>query len=292
MLQLLLDLVPAIGLGLLLGRRHPELAARLAPPLVRFGVPLSITALLLRAGLRWQLLDAALVALLAIGLALLLLSGLQRRRPALQAGACRLGGVVGNTAYFGIPAALALLPPEAVAYSVSYDVGATLFAWTFGPALISGQALGGPALLRTLWRSPASRGLLLALLLQVSPWSEPIAAALWWPARIVILLALLVVGARIGALTRTGLPSTGRLPLPLLSKLVLFPALLLGLCLLLDLPLLVRQAVVLQGAAPTAIAVLLMAEAAGTDVDAASAMVLWSTLLALITVPLWGWLLT
>ena len=50
----LLELVPALLLGVLLARRWPELAARLAPPLVRWGVPFSLMGLLLRSGLQWQ----------------------------------------------------------------------------------------------------------------------------------------------------------------------------------------------------------------------------------------------
>jgi predicted permease len=299
MLQLILDLVPALGLGVWLGRRLPGLSARLAPPLVSYGVPLSLTALLLRAGLRWQLLEAAVVAALAIGLGLGLLRLVAGPVPALRSGTLQLGGVVGNTAYFGIPAALALLPPEAIAYSVSYDLAATLLAWTFGPLLITGTVPGPLPLLRAVGRSPASRGLLVALVLQRTPWSAAIGAVLWWPARVVILLALVIVGLRLGAMTLEpagAIAPAGRGLLPvLLAKLVLLPGLVWGLCLLLGLPPLLRQAVVLQGAAPTAIAVLLMAEAAGAaaagaQVTAAAALLIWSTPVALITVPVWGWL--
>jgi predicted permease len=51
----------------------------------------------------------------------------------------------------------------------------------------------------------------------------------------------------------------------------------------------VRHAVVLQAAAPTAISVLLIAEASGMHQDRTAHLVLWSTLLALGTVPLWWW---
>jgi predicted permease len=47
--------------------------------------------------------------------------------------------------------------------------------------------------------------------------------------------------------------------------------------------------VVLQAAAPTAISVLLIAEAAGMHQDRTAHLVLWSTLLALVSVPLWWW---
>jgi len=84
----------------MLGRLQPSMAARLATPLV----PFSISALLLRPGLRWQLLEAALIALPVIGLGLLFLRGLasslESLSPPLRGGALQLGGVVGNTAYY------------------------------------------------------------------------------------------------------------------------------------------------------------------------------------------------
>ena len=59
-----------------------------------------------------------------------------------------------------------------------------------------------------------------------------------------------------------------------------------GLALRLD-PLMI-QALALQGAAPTAISLLLIAESVGVDQDRAAAQVFWSTVLALISAPMWG----
>ena len=52
-----------------------------------------------------------------------------------------------------------------------------------------------------------------------------------------------------------------------------------------------RQALVLQAAAPTAISVLLMAETEQADSTAAAQLIWRSTLMALITVPIWAVLL-
>jgi len=288
----LLELGPALALGLLLGGRWPQLPARLAPPLVNWGVPFSLTGLLLRAGVDWRYGQVALLALLAVALGLLLVRG-WFRAPHEQ-----LAAVVGNTAYFGIPAALALLPPQAVGYAISYDLAATLFTWCLGPLLLAGQRLQLQPLLRALAASPASRGLLAATVLQLTPWSGVLAVWLWWPARVVVLLSLLLVGMRLAQRTAIQLPR--RLWAVLAVKLLLFPLALLGLCLLLArtplaLPPLAMAAVVLQAAAPTAVAVLLLAEATpqrpAAMAQAAAGLVMVSTLLALITVPLWARLL-
>ncbi len=279
----LLELVPALLLGMLLARRWPDLAAVLAPPLVRWGVPFSLMGLLLRSGLRWDVVEMGVLAVSAVGLGLALV---QRW---FTTPAERMGAVVGNTAYFGIPAALALLPPEALSYAISYDLAGTLFTWTIGPSLMAQRRLTLKPLLRALVTSPASQGLLGAALLQLSPWDGVLAAWLWWPARLVVWLSLVVLGLRIA-------PVLGR-PLPagvlasIGTKLVLFPLAVLAMALLLRLPPLLLAPLVLQAACPTAVAVLLLAETAQAETRRPAALVLWSTLAALVSVPLWAWLL-
>jgi predicted permease len=287
----LLELLPALLLGVLLARRWPELAGVLAPPLVRWGVPFSLMGLLLRSGLRWHYAEMVLLALVVVSAGLVLVHGLPRLFPG---PAERLGAVVGNTAYFGIPAALALLPPAAVGYAISYDLAATLFTWTLGPSLIAGHRLAWRPLLQALASSPASQGLVGAVLLQLTPWHAVLAGWLWWPARAVVWLSLVVLGLRMAAVLGSPLP---RSLLPsLATKLLLFPAAALGLALLLRLPSLLLAPLVLQAAAPTAVSVLLLSEAAEGGADDAmaqrpAALVLWSTLAALLTVPLWARLL-
>ena len=78
---------------------------------------------------------------------------------------------------------------------------------------------------------------------------------------------------------------------PLICKLLLFPALMLLISLALPLPGVARQALVLQAAAPTAISVLLMAESEHVNVAAPAQLILHSTVLALISVPLWSLLI-
>lgn len=288
----LLELVPALGLGLLLGRRWPDLPEHLGQPLVRWGVPVSLIGLLLRSGLHWHHAQVAGLALVAVVAGLLLVGhGLVQPTE-------RLGAVIGNTAYFGIPAALALLPAEAIGYAISYDLAATLFTWTLGPLLLAGRPVRPGAVLRALAASPASRGLLGAAVLQCTPWRTVLAAWLWWPARLVMLFSLLLVGMRLAGIAGQGVPR--RLWPVLGCKLLGFPLLMLALVSMaagagLQLPSLARAALILQAASPTAVAVLLLAEASqdgkASTASAAAALVLWSTLLALLSVPLWAHLL-
>lgn len=303
MLRFATELLPCLLLGLSLGRWRPGLPARLAPPLVHWGVPISMVGLLLRAGLHRDLALAAGLAALASGSGLLLIRLLPPLRQRLGAGTLQLGSVMGNTAYWGLPAALALLPPAALAHAISYDLVGTLVTWSVGPLLVEGIPARPRELLAAALASPASRGLLLVLLVELTPWHQSLAALLWWPARGVLLLALTLVGMRLGVLLGEGQPgqagnaSAGlALALAMAIKLLLLPGLLLLVTSLLPLPELVGDAVVLQAAAPTAISVLLIGEAAEVrgrrgEAAPAAALVLWSTLAALVTVPLWGLLL-
>lgn len=159
--------------------------------------------------------------------------------------------------------------------------------------------------------SPASRGLLGALLVMATPWQATITTALWMPSRVVIVLALIVVGMRLAGLAEersaaTHLeqrhpeqrdpeqrlrPHANLLNAALVCKLLLFPAFLFGLSLILPISSIARQALVLQAAAPTAISVLLIAETEQADSTAAAQLIWRSTLIAMITIPIWAWLL-
>jgi len=198
---------------------------------------------------------------------------------------------VGNTGYFGIPVAVALLPPASLGFSITYDLVGTLITWSVGPLLVQGLAFDVRRALAVLSGSPACKGLAIALLLHLSPWGSELGRLLWWPSQLLLLLALSVVGMRLGVNLRQGKPlAPGEVrPLgwALAFKLLAMPLLMLALTRLIPLPLAVRDAVVLQAAAPTAVSALLLAEAAGRDADRTAHLVLATTLLALVSVPLW-----
>ena len=295
MLRFASELIPSLLVGLLLGLRFPQLPSRLATPLVRWGVPLSLVGLLLRSGLGRELVVAGVMAALVNVVGLLLLLGWPPLRRSIPHGGLQLGAVVGNTGYFGIPVAVALLSPASLGFSITYDLVGTLITWSVGPLLVQGVAFDARRALAVLWGSPASRGLAIALLLHLSPWGGELGRLLWWPSQLLLLVALSVVGMRLGVSLGQGVAlAPGELrPLgrAVAFKLLAMPLLMLTLTRLLPLPLAVRDAVVLQAAAPTAVSALLLAEAAGRDADRTAHLVLATTLLALVTVPLWWGLL-
>ena len=299
MLRLLLELVPCLLGGLWLGRLMPDLPETIAPALLRWGVPLSLVGLLLKGGLHNGTLQAALFSLVLTSSGLLLTRQLPPLRRLLPAQSLQLGAVSGNTAYFGLPVAIALLPAAALSFSITYDLVGTLVTWSIGPLLLNGHPARPEQWMRQLLASPVCQAVVIAAPLLMSPWSSAIAALLWRPARVVLWLMLLLVGMRLGLLLGRGsephaaLATTPLVP-ALVIKLLLLPSVALLAGTVLNWPALLRDALVLQAATPTAMSVLLLAEASqqkGRESIPAAKLVLWSTLLALISVPLWWWVL-
>jgi predicted permease len=266
MLQLLLELAPCLLCGMALGRVSPQLPQRLAPVLLRWGVPISLVGLLLKGGVHSGNLQAALFSLVLTGGGLLITQRACSQR---------------------------LLPPQALSFSITYDLVGTLVTWSIGPLLLTGERARPLQLLQQLLRTPVVQALLVALPLLLSPWRTPIATALWWPARLVLWLMLLLVGMRLGLLVGQRIAAKGLRP-ALLIKLLGLPLFTLLVTQSLGWAPLLRDALVLQAAAPTAMSVLLLAEASppkSRESLPAAQLVLWSTLLSLISVPLWAWLL-
>ena len=296
-LRLFSELLPLLALGYLIGRFKAGLSSQIAPPLINFGIPVSLMGLLLKSGMDWRLFEALAMSLLAIGLLIVVIRTFPKIRSLIGSRSLLLGSVFGNSGHFGIPVSLALLPNQALSFSIGYDLGATLLVWSLGPILMgnSSSELKGRAawtnLLSVLTTSPATKGLVGAFFVQLTPWNDQITSALWIPSRIVIVLALMVVGIRLGSfgsvnqLTNSTLFS---LVVPsLLIKLMFLPALMLALAKVFGLSTLMSNALVLQAATPTAISVLLLAEASGKEQHGAASLVVWSTLISLATIPIW-----
>lgn len=288
MVPLLLELLTCLSLGLLLGWQLPWLPSRLAQPLIRWGVPFSLAAVLLRSQLSYALLRVGLVGLLVPVVSLALLGMAPLRSRIGDERVLWLGAAVGNTGYWGLPVAVALLPPESVAIAAAYDVAGTFITWSLGPLVLLGVPGSAAELLSLLVASPALQGFLLAVVLGQTPWRQLLAQVLWWPARGVFVVALMLVGMRLCLPFKQGtfVRSPG-LPWALAFKLLVVPAIVWLVSKLLLFSPTERQALVLQGAAPTALAVLLLAEVEQQGVSLASTLVLSSTILAMLTVPLW-----
>ena len=142
-----------------------------------------------------------------------------------------------------------------------------------------------------IFSSPAVKGLIGSSITQSSPWSKEITALLLIPSRVVIALALIIVGMRLSWLRTTNISGIKNQILSiknaLIIKLIGLPIIMLAITLSIGLPSAMREALVLQSAAPTAISVLLISQAASIDEQDATSLVVFSTIIALISIPIW-----
>ena len=292
---LLSELIPCLLIGYLLGRFKENLSLTISRPLISHGIPISLMGILLKSGLELPLIESAALALVAIGFLMTILNRLPSVNNLIQNRTLQLGSAFGNTGYFGIPVSLALLPDHALIYSIGFDLGATLVIWSLGPILLTdpSKVLSSNRywknFIKGIFSSPAVKGLIGALIIHSSPWDEQITDLLWIPSRVVIVLALVIVGMRLSWLRKANLlrikNQITSIKNALIMKLVGLPVIMLIISSAIRLPSVMREALVLQAAAPTAISILLISQAASRDEKEATSLVVFSTITALISIP-------
>ena len=294
---LLSELIPCLLIGYLLGRFKENLSLTISRPLISYGIPISLMGILLKSGLELPLIESAALALVAIGFLMTILNRLPSVNNLIKNRTLQLGSAFGNTGYFGIPVSLALLPNHALIYSIGFDLGATLVIWSLGPILLTdpSKVLSSNRywknFIKGIFSSPAVKGLIGALIIHSSPWDEQITDLLWIPSRVVIVLALVIVGMRLSWLRKANLSRIKNqitsIKNALIMKLVGLPVIMLIISSAIRLPSVMREALVLQAAAPTAISILLISQAASRDEKEATSLVVFSTITALISIPAW-----
>ena len=280
--------------GFFLGKREPKLSETIALPLIKYGIPLSVMGLLLKEGIDLDLIKTALIAFFSIGFLIVLINYLSILRTKLPNYSLQLAGLIGNTSFLGIPIALALLPTNTINFTIGFDLGTTLFAWIFGPFFLqkkknSKTNLNFKELINAILNSPASRGIVGVLIAYLFGLEDTLGDYLWIPARIVIFLAIVVVGTRLGIITnsKTKFFNLNKgIKYSIILKLFIFPLLIFIFCKILGFNLNETSAVVLQAATPSAVSTILMAEAYKTNQKIAATILFTTTLISIITIPI------
>ncbi len=249
--------------------------------------------LLLKEGIDINLIKSAFLAFSVIGLLVTLINIIPIFKKWLPNYTLQLAGLIGNTSFLGIPIALSLLPSKTINYTIGFDLGTTLFAWIFGPFFLqksnSNNIPNIKGLLNALINSPASRGIIGVLLAYLFQIDEILGNYLWIPARIVIALAIIIVGTRLGIITNQNeriLDLNEEIKFAILLKLFILPFIIFLVCKFLNFNFYQSSAVILQAATPTAISTILMAEAYGVKQKIASKILFTTTLISIITIPL------
>jgi len=280
--------------GFFLGKKTPKISEYIARPLIRFGIPLSVMGLLLKEGIDINLIKSAFLAFSIIGFLIVLINICPIFKKRLPNYTLQLAGLIGNTSFLGIPIAMALLPSQTINFTIGFDLGTTLFAWIFGPFFLQEKSLDNniphiKGLLNALINSPASRGIIGVLFAYIFQINEILGNFLWIPARIVIALAIIIVGARLGLITNQNgkfFDLDEEIKFSIFLKLFILPFIIFLVSKLLDFDFNQSSAVILQAGTPTAISTILMAEAYRIKQKIASKILFTTTLISIVTIPL------
>ena len=250
--------------------------------------------LLLKEGIDTDLIKSALLAFSIIGILITLINSLPLLKKTLPSYTLQLAGLIGNTSFLGIPIAIALLPSKTINFTIGFDLGTTLFAWIFGPlflqrGLTSKNFPNIKNLLNALLNSPASRGMIGVFLAYIFDLEDLLGNYLWIPARVVIVLAIIIVGARLGIINnqKTKILNLNEgIKYSILLKLFIMPLTIFLVSKILEFDNYQIMALVLQAATPTAISTILMAEAYKINQKIAAKILFNTTLISLLTIPI------
>ncbi len=211
-------------------------------------------------------------------------------------GAALLLGLYGNTSYLGFPMVRAFFGDAGMPYAIVFDqLGNFVMLAVFAPLIVARYGAGQPVpslagMLRRLLGFPPFLALLAGLLLNGVAYPAWLQVGLEGGALLLAPLAMFIVGSQLS----WSLPGDLRAPLMWLLglRLVVLPALALGLLALLGTEGLVRQVTVFEAGMPTMVTASIMAMAAGMVPRLCSAAVGLGLVLSLLSLPLWHVLLT
>ena len=250
--------------------------------------------LLLKEGIDINLIKSAILAFSLIGCLIILINIFPIFKNKFPNYTLQLAGLIGNTSFLGIPIAIALLPSTTINFTIGFDLGTTLFAWIFGPFFLQHKSQNKnipqiEGLIKALINSPASRGIIGVLLTYLFHLDEILGNYLWIPARIVIALAIIIVGTRLGIISNQKdkiFDLNEDIKFSILLKIFILPFIVFLVSKFLNFDFYQSSAVILQAGTPTAISTILMAEAYGVKQKIASKILFTTTLISVLTIPI------
>ena len=250
--------------------------------------------LLLKAGINIDLINSAVFAFLTIICFFVCINNIPLLKNIFPNYSLQLAGLIGNTSFLGIPIAIALLPTETINFTIGFDLGTTLFSWIFGPYLLQKtntnySFLNFKKLIFSIFNSPASKGIIGVLIIYLFSLESIMEDFLWIPARVVIYLAIIVVGTRLGIITKSKkviFQFKENIKYSLFVKLIILPLFVYLICKVLNFDGIETSALVLQAGTPTAISTILMAEAYNKQRELAAEALFKTTIISTVTIPL------
>ena len=249
--------------------------------------------LLLKAGINVNLINSALLAFITIIFLMIFINNVPVLKNIFPNYSLQLAGLIGNTSFLGIPIAIALLPTETINFTIGFDLGTTIFSWIFGPYLLQKTStnysfLNFRKLIFSIFNSPASKGIIGVLIIYLIGLENIIDDFLWIPARLVIYLAIVVVGTRLGIITNNEeiiFEFKEKIKYSLFLKLFILPMFVYIICRILNFEVIETTALVLQAGTPSAISTILLAEAYKKQRELAAKTLFATTIISTATIP-------
>ena len=281
-------------MGFFLGKVKPLASKKISISLIRYGIPISVMGLLLKAGINIDLINSAVLAFVTIACFIFCINYFPALKNIFPNYSLQLAGLIGNTSFLGIPIAIALLPTETINFTIGFDLGTTLFSWIFGPYLLQKTSTNYSLfnfrkLIFFIISSPASRGIIGALIIYLFNLEDVMEDFLWIPARFVIYLAIIVVGTRLGIITNSKkviYEFKENIKYSLFLKLIILPSFVYVICRILNFQEIETSALVLQAGTPSAISTILLAEAYKKQRELAAKTLFATTIISTATIPL------
>lgn len=200
-----------------------------------------------------------------------------------------IGSVLGNVGFFGMPLIREMLPdhPMVICYSSTYVVSMNVLVFTVGVYCLTKDVKY--VTLKSAILNPSTIAFLVAIplyLLKASTWLPDFAlSALDMLGRMTTPLCMLILGVRLGKMSFKALFSNLFVYLTALGKLVLFPLFCFACVYFIPFDMPFKISVIILSATPCGSVILNLAEIHKSEQEMSANILLLSTLLCIITIP-------
>lgn len=205
-----------------------------------------------------------------------------------------------NTIFIGLPLNLALFGEEAVPYVMLYYMANTTYFWVIGAHDIALDGVKGevpPIIsLKTLKLivSPPLLGFILGVIFLLLGWTlpNPVMRSFKYLGSMTTPLAMLFVGIAISRAKWADIHWEKDIVLAVIARFTLAPAMVMILLPFFDLPKVMREVFIMMSVMPAMTNGSILSEYYGADYKYAAVLIVITTVLALVTTPLYMWLAT
>lgn len=199
-----------------------------------------------------------------------------------------LACAMGNCSFMGIPVLQALLPdnPEAIAYSAAASLALNILGWTVGSAVIMKDSRF--ISLKKVFLNPTTIAAAVALVINFTGLSLPtvLSDAVGLVGKMSTPLCMIIMGMRLATVDAKSIfASIGNYAV-ILVKQFAFPAAILGIMTVLRIDPVIRASCFIMLCCPSASVVLNFSEMLGSGQKTAASIVLLSTVLSIVSIPL------